>query len=137
MSPLFHLAFHVTDLEQTRRFYIDVLGAVEGRSTDTWIDFNLYGHQLSCHLGTPWASTLTGQVAGTAVPMPHFGIILPMPQWQQLVASLQQADIDFAYPPTLRFEGQPGEQGTFFIRDPSGNAIEMKGVNHDTEVFAR
>lgn len=136
MTPLFHLAFLVSDLEQTRQFYKNTLGAQEGRSTDTWVDFSFHGHQLSCHLGKPVQPQMTGEVAGTAVPMPHFGVILPMTEWQALADTLEDQNFKFIYPPTLRFAGEPGEQGTFFIQDPSGNAIEIKGFSDMAEVYA-
>ncbi|EAR09609.1 VOC family protein [Reinekea blandensis] len=137
MSPSFHLAFHVTDLAETRQFYSGVLGAAEGRSTETWVDFDLYGHQLSCHIGQPIQPTATGSVAGQPVPMPHFGVILDMIEWRQLVERLKQQEVSFLLEPTLRFAGEPGEQGTFFIADPSGNAIEIKGFTTDDGVFAQ
>lgn len=137
MSPLFHLAFHVTSLEETRQFYVQVLGAEEGRSTETWVDFNFFGHQLSCHLGNPAPTTLSGQVGGIAVPMPHFGILLPMEDWRALADRLIEQKVQLQLPPTLRFEGQAGEQGTLFISDPSGNAIEIKGFRDTAGVFAQ
>lgn len=136
MAHPFHLAFHVTDLEQTRRFYVDVLGCIEGRSTDTWVDFNFFGHQLSCHLGTPFQSERTGLVDGVKVPMPHFGVVLPMNEWKQLAARLKEAKVEFVYGPTVRYAGEPGEQATLFFFDPSGNPIEIKGFENMDQVFA-
>lgn len=137
MPPLFHLAFHVTDLDSTRNFYTHVLGAEEGRSTQTWVDFNFYGHQLSCHLGDPVRTTLSGTVGGIAVPMPHFGIVLSMSDWHRIADRLTDQEVSFQLSPMLRFEGQPGEQGTLFINDPSGNAIEIKGFADPTGVYAQ
>lgn len=136
MAALFHLAFNVTDLDEARRFYGAVLGCVEGRSTDTWVDFELYGHQLSLHLGEVWTTRNTGQVDGVAVPMPHFGVILPLADWQVLAQRLQAADIDFVIPPTRRYAGQAGEQSTLFFYDPFGNPIEVKGFADFAGLFA-
>ncbi|MFG1498348.1 VOC family protein [Saccharospirillum sp. HFRX-1] len=134
---LFHLAFNVTDLAEARRFYGEVLGCSEGRSTDTWVDFEFYGHQLSLHLGDVWTTRNTGQVDGVAVPMPHFGVILPLDDWQQLADRLQQAGTDFVIPPTQRYAGQPGEQHTLFFYDPFGNPIEVKGFADFAGLFER
>ncbi len=136
MHSLFHLAFHVTDLDAARRFYGELLGCREGRSTDTWVDFDFFGHQISLHLGTPFASERTGHVGGHLVPMPHFGVILALPDWQALAARLRAAHVDFVMEPQVRFEGQPGEQWTMFFLDPSGNPIEIKGFRSLDEVYA-
>lgn len=137
MSAIFHLAFNVTDLNEARRFYGEVLGCVEGRSTDSWVDFEFYGHQLSLHLGEVWTTRNTGQVDGVAVPMPHFGVILPLADWQQLAERLQQAGTDFVIPPTKRYAGQAGEQHTLFFYDPFGNPIEVKGFADFAGLFER
>lgn len=136
MTHPFHFAFHVTDLDVARHFYGSILGCTEGRSTDTWVDFNFFGHQLSLHLGKPFEALRTGKVDGIAVPMPHFGAVLPMKQWQALAVRLQAASIEFIIPPSIRYAGQPGEQGTLFFCDPCGNPIEMKGFAHMEGVFA-
>ncbi|MEM9872214.1 MAG: VOC family protein [Pseudomonadota bacterium] len=133
---LFHLAFNVTDLDATRAFYGGLLGCTEGRSTDTWVDFNFFGHQISCHLGPPFASAPTGKVGDHDVPMPHFGAVLPMDQWRVLAERLTAAGIDFVLAPQIRFGGQPGEQATMFFTDPSGNPVEIKGMADLTEAFA-
>lgn len=133
---LFHLAINVTSLEEARAFYGGLLGCQEGRNMGTWIDFNFFGHQLSLHLGEPFATQNTGQVAGALVPMPHLGVVLDMPDWRALADKLTKAGVDFVLPPSRRFEGQPGEQSTMFFRDPSGNPIEIKGVADMNEVFA-
>lgn len=137
MRSLFHLAYHVTDLDEARRFYGDVLGCEEGRSTSTWVDFDFFGHQISLHLGTPFATTNTGQVGDHLVPMPHLGVILELPDWQRLADRLTQAGVAFVMPPQVRFEGEPGEQWTLFFRDPSGNPIEIKGFRSLDTVYAR
>jgi uncharacterized protein len=135
MPSLFHLAFHVRDLDAARAFYGGLLGCVEGRSTATWVDFNFFGHQISVHLGEPFATTLTGRVGDHWVPMPHLGVVLPLPDWQALAARLQTAGLDFVMPPQQRFPGQPGEQWTMFFCDPSGNPIEVKGFASLDSVF--
>ena len=127
MKSVFHLAFNVTSLDEARRFYGDVLGCTEGRSTSSWVDFDFSGHQLSLHLGEPFKTECTGEVGDQRVPMPHFGLVLALPDWQALAARLQAASTEFVLAPQLRFEGQPGEQWTMFFRDPSGNPIEIKG----------
>lgn len=127
MHSIFHLAFHVRDLDDARRFYGDLLGCREGRSTDTWVDFDFFGHQISLHLGEPFATTRTGRVGDTLVPMPHLGLILALPDWQALAARLEAADFEFVMKPQQRFAGLPGEQWTMFFVDPSGNPIEVKG----------
>jgi len=132
----FHLALHVTDLDAARRFYGELLGCAEGRSTATWVDFDFFGHQLSLHLGTPFASTHTGLVGEHRVPMPHFGLVLLLPDWQALAARLQAAGVDFVLAPHVRFAGKPGEQWTMFLRDPSGNPIEIKGFRTLDAMYA-
>jgi len=127
MNSLFHLAFNVTDLDVTRQFYGTVLGCREGRSTATWVDYDFFGHQLSMHLGEPFKTASTGHVGEHLVPMPHFGLVLALPDWQALAERLTDANISFILPPQLRFAGQPGEQWTMFFCDPFGNPIEIKG----------
>ncbi len=136
MRSIFHIAYHVTDLADARRFYGEVLGCEEGRSTDTWIDFNFFGHQISLHLGKPFEVTRTGRVGDHTVMMPHFGVVLPLEGWMSLAARLEAAGIVFDIPPVIRFEGQPGEQRTMFLFDPSGNPIEVKGFKDFASVFA-
>jgi extradiol dioxygenase family protein len=136
MIPPFHLAIHVTELDEARRFYGDLLGAAEGRSTDTWVDFDLFGHQLSLHRGTPFETTNTGKVGDHMVPMPHFGLVLPLSDWKGVADRLTAADLDFVIPPSVRFQGEPGEQWTMFFRDPSGNPIEVKGFADTAGIFA-
>ena len=137
MRSLFHLAFHVRDLDAARRFYGGVLGCTEGRSAATWVDFDFFGHQLSLHLGEPIATTNTGLVGETRVPMPHFGVVLELADWQALAQRLREHATDFVIVPQCRFEGQPGEQWTMFFRDPSGNPIEVKGFRSLATLYAR
>lgn len=136
MQPCFHLAYHVTDLDEARAFYGGLLGCREGRSTQTWVDFNFFGHQLSLHLGEPFKTTNTGKVGEHMVPMPHLGVVLDMPTWKALAEKLTAANLDFVLAPTIRFQGEPGEQSTMFFRDPSGNPIEIKGFADEAGVFA-
>ncbi|MDR9483687.1 MULTISPECIES: VOC family protein [Sediminimonas] len=136
MRPAFHLAYHVRDLDQAREFYSGLLGASEGRSTDTWVDFDFFGHQLSLHLGEPFATTDTGKVGDHMVPMPHLGVVLGLDDWRALADRLVAAGVEFVLPPSVRFEGQPGEQWTMFFRDPSGNPIEIKGLAAEEGLFA-
>ena len=133
---LFHLAFHVTDLDEARRFSGGVLGCTEGRSTDTWVDFDFFSHQISLHLGEPFKTTRTGKVGDHMVPMPHFGLVLLLPQWQALAQRLETAGIEFILKPQVRFQGQPGEQCTMFFCDPFGNPIEVKGFPTIEGIFA-
>jgi len=136
MKSLFHLAFNVTDLDEARRFYGGVLGCAEGRATATWVDFDFFGHQLSLHLGTPFTTERTGHVGEHLVPMPHFGVVLALPDWQALAGRLQAAKTTFLLAPQLRFAGQPGEQWTMFFYDPCGNPIEVKGLRSLDTLYA-
>ena len=133
----FHLAFLVSDLAETRRFYGGVLGCSEGRSAERWVDFDLYGHQISCHLGKVNGDSGSNPVDGDDVPIPPFGVILEWSDWEGLRERLIRAKVDFVIPPRIRFEGQPGEQGTLFFRDPSGNALEFKSFRSDQSIFQR
>jgi uncharacterized protein len=137
MRSLFHLAFHVTDLEQARRFYGGVLGCTEGRSTQTWVDFDFQGHQLSLHLGEPFKTSRTGRVGDQLVPMPHFGLVLELPQWQAMADRLRAAGVEFILEPQLRYAGQPGEQWTMFFCDPFGNPLEIKGFRSLDGLYER
>lgn len=133
---IFHLAYHVDDLPCARAFYGGLLGCTEGRSTETWVDFNFFGHQISLHLGPVFATANTGKVGDHMVPMPHLGVILPQDEWQVLADHLVAEGLDFALAPTTRFAGQPGEQSTMFFHDPAGNPIEIKGFADMAGVFA-
>ena len=135
MQALFHLAFNVTNLDQARAFYRDILGCDEGRSTDTWVDFSFFQHQLSLHLGEPFKTSNTGHVGEHLVPMPHFGLVLALPDWEALSQRLTAAAVDFVIPPSHRFANQPGEQWTMFFCDPFGNPIEIKGFKRLETVF--
>jgi uncharacterized protein len=137
MRTAFHFAYHVRDLDASRAFYGGILGCEEGRSTDTWVDFDFFGHQISLHLGEPFSVTNTGRVGDHMVPMPHMGLVMGMTDWRALAARLSGANIEFVIPPSLRFEGQAGEQATMFFRDPSGNPIEVKGFADLDKVYAK
>jgi extradiol dioxygenase family protein len=136
MRSLFHLAINVRDLGESRRFYGGVLGCAEGRSTDTWVDFDFFGHQLSLHLGPLLQTQRTGRVGDALVPMPHFGLVLALDDWQQLAQRLEAAGTEFVMKPQVRFEGQPGEQWTMFFVDPSGNPLEVKGFRSLDTVYS-
>lgn len=134
----FHLAFPVHDLAQARRFYGDLLGCPEGRSSDEWVDFNLYGHQVVAHLAPDEArKAATNAVDGDNVPVRHFGVVLPMPMWQSLADRLAAAGVSFIIEPHIRFKGQVGEQATMFFLDPSGNALEFKAFRDLQSLFAK
>ena len=136
MRP-FHLAFPVHDLGAARAFYGGVLGCTEGRSSDAWIDFDLYGHQIVAHLSPGSGDATSNPVDGHDVPVPHFGVVLTMADWHALAARLEAAGTDFGIAPHVRFAGQVGEQATMFFRDPSGNALEFKAFADDAMIFAR
>ena len=136
MSP-----FPVDDLNAARRFYGDLLGCPEGRSDTHWIDFDLYGHQFVCHLRDQVAGSHEAPthnlVDGERVPVPHYGVVLTMQDWRALADRLTSAGQVFIIEPTIRFAGEPGEQGTFFLQDPSGNALEFKGFENLETLFAQ
>ena len=138
MLTPFHLAVQVRDLDEARGFYGDLLGCPEGRSSDTWIDFNLFGHQFVCHLNPDMSPQRHhNAVDGHGVPVPHFGVVLEMAVWETLVDRLTNAGVRFEIEPYLRFQGQPGEQATMFFYDPSGNALEFKAFRDiDGQLFA-
>jgi extradiol dioxygenase family protein len=136
--PLFHLAFPVHDLAAARRFYGDLLGCPEGRSSDTWVDFNFYGHQVVAHLSPDECGhRSTSAVDGDDVPVRHFGAILPMGEWDALADKLRAAGTKFVIEPHVRFKGEVGEQATMFFLDPSGNALEFKAFGDLSQVFAK
>ena len=133
----FHLAFPVHDLSAARAFYGELLGCAEGRSSDQWIDFDLYGHQIVAHLDAAMVPRpIHNAVDGRQVPVPHFGIVLTMPQWEDLATRLEAAGVQFGIEPYVRFKGQVGEQATMFFTDPSGNALEFKAFADDGQLFA-
>lgn len=136
--PPFHIAFPVDELAAARSFYGELLGCPEGRSADQWIDFDLKGHQIVAHLA-PEAirARASNPVDGDDVPVPHFGLVLPMREWEALAERLVEAGVKFVIPPTVRFAGQPGEQATMFLLDPAGNALEFKAMADPTKLFAK
>jgi extradiol dioxygenase family protein len=135
--PRFHLAFPVLDLEQTRSFYKDVLGCTEGRSSERWVDFDFFGHQITAHLESSEEGAIsTNFVDGENVPVRHFGAILEWNEWHKLSESLQNQQIEFIIKPQIRFQGQVGEQATLFIKDPSGNVLEFKSFQDESNIFA-
>lgn len=132
----FHLAFPVLDIEETRRFYTEVLGCTTGRSAERWIDFNFFGHQLSAHLVDAPLQAPTNTVDGKQVPVLHYGVILAWTDWHTLADRLQAQNIEFIIKPYIRFKGEVGEQATMFFLDPSGNALEFKAFQDEGMVFA-
>jgi extradiol dioxygenase family protein len=136
--PRFHLAFPVRDLAEARAFYGQLLSCREGRSSDEWVDFDFFGHQIVAHLSPSEAEAEAhNRVDGEDVPVRHFGVILEMREWRDLAARLKTVGVEFLIQPGVRFEGQPGEQATLFVRDPSGNALEFKAFADEAMVFAR
>ncbi len=139
VRPRFHLAFPVHDLEAARAFYVSLLGCREGREDPgRWIDFDLFGHQIVAHFAPEeCGGAIANDVDGKKVPVRHFGLLMEWDDWEKLSAKLQAAHADFLMEPYTRFEGQPGEQGTFFVIDPSGNALEFKTFRDEKQIFAR
>jgi uncharacterized protein len=137
--PGFHLAIPVDDLGRAREFYGGVLALEEGRSADNWVDWNFYGHQVVTHVAGKEGSGAAAHnaVDGHQVPVPHFGLILPIPDFHELADRLRAAGTEFVIEPYLRFEGQPGEQWTMFLLDPAGNALEFKAFRDESQVFAK
>ena len=134
----FHIAFPVDDLAAARTFYGETLGCEEGRSSSEWIDFNLFGHQIVAHLAPrPAQDPHHNPVDGHAVPVPHFGVVLPMETWQALAERLRAASIRFVIEPYIRFQGEVGEQATMFFFDPAGNALEFKAFADLGQLFAK
>ncbi len=134
----FHLAFPVRDLEETRTFYKELLGCAEGRETKDWLDLDFFGHQIVAHARPNMQPNIeTGGVDGDQVPVPHFGAVLDWDVWHTLAKRLQDANVEFVIKPRIRFEGKPGEQGTFFLFDPSGNALEFKTFKDMSSLFAK
>jgi extradiol dioxygenase family protein len=136
--PRFHLAFPVRDLTEARAFYGDLLECNEGRSSGEWVDFDFFGHQIVAHLSA--GSGEEGRhnfVDGEKISVRHFGVILDMAKWRELAGKLQAAGARFLVEPGIRFEGQAGEQATFFVADPSGNALEFKAFAREEQIFAR
>lgn len=137
MNPIFHLALNVDDLNIARDFYGKKLGCSEGRSTNTWVDFDFFGHQLSLHLGPRLVTHNCGRVGEHIVPIPHFGILLDNISWLTLSDRLRAENTTFIVEPVLRFAGQIGEQYTMFFEDPFGNPIEVKGFESAEGIFEK
>ena len=135
--PPFHLAFPVDSLESARAFYGNLLGCPEGRSAADWVDFDFFGHQIVAHLAPNAGATHHSAVDGDAVPVPHFGLVLEMADWEVLAERLRAAGTHFVIEPHVRFAGQPGEQATMFLLDPCGNALEFKAFADRGKLFAR
>lgn len=134
----FHLAFPVTSLQNARAFYGGILGCPEGRSSDDWVDFDLYGHQIVAHVAPDEAGHhRTSAVDGDDVPVRHFGVVLPMGEWNELAARLRDAGVEFVIEPHVRFQGEVGEQATMFFLDPCGNALEFKAFADPSRLFAK
>lgn len=134
----FHLAIPVDDLDAARHFYVDLLGAGVGRESDTWIDFDFYGHQLTVHkVAKVDTKSATNEVDGEQIPVRHFGVILTPPEWESLAARLEAEAVEFLIPPQVRFAGEAGEQRTLFICDPAGNGVEFKSFAEPSRIFAR
>lgn len=134
--PRFHLAVPVDDLDAARHFYGSVLELPQGRSAETWVDWNLHGHQFVTHLGSTGSARVHNPVDGHDVPVPHFGLLLTVPEFHRLAERLRAAGTAFVIEPYVRFEGQTGEQWTMFLLDPAGNALEFKAFADDSQVFA-
>ena len=137
MNNLFHLAFPVNDLNAAREFYGGLLQCEEGRSSEHWIDFNLYGHQIVAHLAPDAGIKASSDVDADHVPVPHFGIVMQMEKWHELAERLRSSGVKFVIEPKVRFAGEVGEQATMFFLDPSGNALEFKAFNDFSQVFAK
>ena len=136
--PRFHLAFPVDDLTAARAFYGDLMGCAEGRSSENWVDFDLFDHQIVAHLAPEECSSVkAGAVDGKQVPVRHFGLLLDWADWEALAARFEAAGTGFIIEPYVRFKGEAGEQGTFFVRDPAGNALEFKSFRDEAQIFAR
>ena len=135
--PPFHLAFPVKDLQETLSFYTEVLGCSTGRTSEQWIDFNMWGHQVVAHLSpNEVGESAKNSVDGHGVPVRHFGVILEMNAWHALSQKVKKAGVEFVIEPYTRFEGEPGEQATMFFLDPSGNALEFKAFADRSQIFA-
>ena len=134
----FHLAIPVSDVTQNRTFYRDILGCSEGRSSDHWVDFNFFGHQLVIHYKeVKKEEAISNPVDGKDVPVPHFGVVLKWQQWHDFAERLKQHKVQFVIEPYIRFEGEVGEQATLFFKDPSGNALEFKAFKNIDQLFAK
>lgn len=138
MDSPFHLAFPVKDIEATRIFYTEIIGCSVGREAERWIDFNFFGHQVSAHLiDVSEDDVPTNPVDGESVPARHFGLVLEWNAWHEMVEQLNKKEVNYLIKPTIRFKGEVGEQATFFITDPGGNALEFKSFKDRKQLFAR
>ena len=134
----FHIALPVDSLSAARRFYGEVLGCPEGRSSSNWVDFDFFGHQFVCHqAAVPVSIKARNDVDGERVPVPHYGVVLRWEDWEQLAARLQERDVEFIIAPGVRFAGETGEQATMFIADPSGNVLEFKAMRNPDNLFRK
>ncbi|TCL62941.1 VOC family protein [Rhizobium sp. BK251] len=131
----FHMAFAIDDKETARHFYGSVIGCKVGREAENWIDFDFFGHQISAHLNKDPKPSATSKVGNDLVPLHHFGAVLPWEEWNALIERLRSNSCAFILEPHIRFQGEPGEQGTFFIKDPAGNALEFKSFRHPEGMF--
>jgi hypothetical protein len=132
----FHVAIPVHDLAAARQFYGELLGCPEGRSSEHWVDFDLYGHQFVCHYaGDSSEPVARNEVDGEIVPVPHYGVVLDWPDWEELAGVLKNSGLDFIIEPNVRFTDEPGEQATFFVADPSGNVLEFKAMRNPDNLF--
>jgi len=137
LSP-FHLAIPVNNIAKCKIFYKEILGCIEGRSSDNWVDFDLFGHQLVIHFQESYNKNLhTNPVDGKDVPIPHFGVILDWENFKRFSSKLEKKGVEFIIKPYIRFEGEPGEQATMFFKDPSGNALEFKSFKDSSQIFAK
>jgi len=134
--PLFHLAFRVSDLAATRNFYVDVLGCRVGRTSETWIDFDFFGYQITAHCLGKDVPLPSNEVDGHDIPIPHFGLIMSWEDWHRAVDHMNYIGVTFRVPPHIRFKDKPGEQATFFLEDPSGNCLEFKAFKSIEDIFA-
>jgi uncharacterized protein len=133
----FHLAFPVRDLEEARAFYGGLLGCPEGRSSESWVDFDFFGHQIVAHLSPGGGADPTNEVDGEEIPVRHFGVVLPWEEFPAMERRLRGKGVRFLVEPTIRFKGKPGEQATMFVKDPSGNALEFKAFKDPKRLFAK
>mgnify|MGYP001489857187 FL=1 len=132
----FHLAIPVSNLEESVAYYRDTLGLREGRSSKKWTDFDFFGHQLVCHVSDSINEQVTNPVDGEEVPVPHFGVVLSIEEFEEFLLQINDKNIDFIIKPTIRFKGEIGEQRTMFFKDPSGNAIEIKAFKDMSNLFS-
>ena len=137
LSP-FHLAIPVNNIAKCKIFYKEILGCIEGRSSNNWVDFDLFGHQLVIHFQESNNKNLhTNPVDGKDVPIPHFGVILEWENFKRFSSKLEKKGVEFIIKPYIRFEGEPGEQATMFFKDPSGNALEFKSFKDSSQIFEK